>query len=134
MQVICIDGTWFSCSSYQIVDDGVKLYSRDVDDGDDPQNRYEPDKDEFQVGYVPDRALLYVVPDGVEPVGLTDPAQAVANMSGAGPPGSAGQGAEPGGAAPRQPARHNRGGRGRQPPPGQAPGTGQGRGGGQATR
>lgn len=63
MQVICTDGTIFHCESYEVIDGGVKLFSKDVDDDNDPEHRYKPDTEDIQVGYVPDDKLAYILPD-----------------------------------------------------------------------
>lgn len=68
MQVICTDGTAFSCEGYELTEYGLVLY----DQPKDPETeRY--DSDPAQAGYVPHDRLWYVLPDGVEPnvAGLT---------------------------------------------------------------
>lgn len=70
MNVVCTDGTQFTCTSYELTDKGVKLYSADVEEMDDASARYaSDDSDEFQIGFVPEANLLYILPDGVVPAG-----------------------------------------------------------------
>lgn len=60
MQVICTDGTVFTCESYELTEYGVVLY----DQPQDPEaERY--DSEPAQAGYVPHDRLWYVLPDGV---------------------------------------------------------------------
>ncbi len=92
MQVICVDGTRFSCNSYEVIDGGVKLFGVDVEQEDGPTTRYGPDADEHQIGFVPDGALRYILPDGVRPAthaGIPDRAPAT-------PPPRGGGGSGPG--------------------------------------
>jgi hypothetical protein len=70
MNVVCADGTQFTCTSYELTDKGVKLYSADVEEMDDASARYaSDDSDEFQIGFVPESQLQYILPDGVVPAG-----------------------------------------------------------------
>lgn len=64
MQVICTDGTVFTCQGYALTEYGVKLLDED-------QNRDEEryDTEPGLVGYVPHDRLWYIVPDGVRPNG-----------------------------------------------------------------
>ncbi|WP_136717024.1 hypothetical protein [Halorientalis salina] len=62
MQVICTDGTVFTCRSYELTEYGVKLYGEGSDDDDD---RYSDEPE--QIGFVPHDRLGYVLPDGVRP-------------------------------------------------------------------
>ena len=62
MQVICTDGTMFTCKSYELTEYGIVLY----DQRRDPEGeRYESDPQ--QSGYVPHDRLWYVLPDGITP-------------------------------------------------------------------
>jgi len=70
MNVVCVDGTQFTCTSYELTNKGVKLYSADVEEMDDASARYSADdSDEFQIGFVPESQLQYILPDGVVPAG-----------------------------------------------------------------
>lgn len=62
MQVICTDGTMFSCEGYELTEYGVMCYAQPRD----PEGeRY--DSDPEQVAYVPHDRLWYVLPNGVSP-------------------------------------------------------------------
>lgn len=62
MQVICTDGTAFTCESYELTEYGAVLYDKPLD----PESeRYESDRS--QSGYVPHDRLWYILPDGVTP-------------------------------------------------------------------
>ncbi|WP_226011190.1 hypothetical protein [Halomicrobium salinisoli] len=64
MQVICTDGTIFSCEGYELTEYGVVIYDQEHD-SDEERDRYGGDPE--QVGYVPHDRLWYVLPDGVTP-------------------------------------------------------------------
>lgn len=64
MQVVCTDGTTFTCEAYELTDYGVTVYSQP----------HEPDEDRYaktpdQMAYVPHDRLWYILPDGVAPRG-----------------------------------------------------------------
>lgn len=62
MQVICTDGTMFTCEGYELTEYGAALFG----ERHDPEGeRY--DSDPAQIGYVPHERLWYILPDGVEP-------------------------------------------------------------------
>jgi len=67
VNVICTDGTRFSCDSYELTEKGVKLYSGNTEAIDEQRARYQSDIDEYQIGFVPDERLQYILPDGVYP-------------------------------------------------------------------
>jgi len=66
MQVFCTDGTVFPCRSYQLTEQGVKLYEQPLDPDDE---RYSGDPE--QVGFVPHERLLYILPDNITPAAPT---------------------------------------------------------------
>ncbi len=62
MQVICTDGTTFSCEGFELTEYGVALYGQNLTR---EKERY--DSEPEQTGYIPHDRLWYVLPDGVEP-------------------------------------------------------------------
>ncbi|WP_225335589.1 hypothetical protein [Halomicrobium urmianum] len=64
MQVICTDGTAFSCEGYELTEYGVMIYDQ-KHDPDEERDRYGGDPE--QVAYVPHDRLWYILPDGVTP-------------------------------------------------------------------
>jgi len=67
VNVLRTDGTSFRCDRYELMEQGVKLYSGDSEERPD---RYESDTDDHQIGFVPDGMLLYILPEGVSPAGV----------------------------------------------------------------
>lgn len=95
MQVICTDGTTFSCEGYELTEYGIRLYGQEQDP--DPE-RY--DEDPEPVAYIPHDQLRYVLPDGVQPNAPVSTATQNQQPMGAAPPNSQ----PPAGPAPTEPS------------------------------
>ena len=62
MQVICTDGTTFTCKGFELTEYGVALYGQNL-----AQEKERYDNEPEQTGYVPHDRLWYILPDGVQP-------------------------------------------------------------------
>ena len=62
MQVICTDGTVFTCKGFELSEYGVALYGQNL-----AQEKERYDSEPEQTGYIPHDRLWYILPDGVEP-------------------------------------------------------------------
>jgi|AntDeeMetagen285_2_1112576.scaffolds.fasta_scaffold03966_3 hypothetical protein len=61
MQVICTDGTVFTCKGFELTEYGVALYGQNL-----AQEKERYDNEPEQTGYVPHDRLWYILPDGVQ--------------------------------------------------------------------
>lgn len=62
MQVICTNGTMFTCNGFELTEYGVALYGQNL-----AQEKERYDSEPKQTGYIPHDRLWYILPDGVEP-------------------------------------------------------------------
>lgn len=107
MQVICTDGTMFSCEGFELTEYGIALYGQNL-----AQEKERYDSEPEQTGYIPHDRLWYVLPDGVTP---NMPVPLATQGLGPQPPMGNDQSApgQPQGAVPRA---HQNPGQQRQPP------------------
>ncbi|SFR88659.1 hypothetical protein SAMN05216559_0518 [Halomicrobium zhouii] len=62
MQVICTDGTTFTCKGFELTEYGVALYGQNL-----AQEKERYDNEPEQTGYVPHDRLWYILPESVQP-------------------------------------------------------------------
>ena len=62
MQVICTDGTVFTCDGFELTEYGVALYGQNL-----AREKERYDSEPEQTGYIPHDRLWYILPDDVEP-------------------------------------------------------------------